>query len=133
MAQTILIVDDDSLMLKMTGHNLKYLCPECHIIVANSGVECLDILKKEENKVDVILLDYQMPQMDGVYTLKYIRENLNMSKLQVIIYTSEPIETIREALLGIYPNELDNLKYLKKPAKLEEYMAFINQRGKIIE
>ena len=31
--------------------DLKYLCPECHIIVANSGVECLDILKKEENKV----------------------------------------------------------------------------------
>lgn len=126
MAQTILIVDDDSLMLKMTEHSLKYLCPECHIIVANSGVECLDILKMEENKVDVILLDYQMPQMDGVYTLKYIRENLNMSKLQVIIYTSEPIETIREALLGIYPNELDNLKYLRKPATLEELIAFIN-------
>ncbi|MBO5081797.1 MAG: hypothetical protein J6C06_04245 [Lachnospiraceae bacterium] len=55
-----------------------------------------------------------------------------MSKLQVIIYTSEPIETIKEALLGIYPNELDNLKYLKKPATLEEYMAFINQKSKII-
>ena len=33
-----------------------------------------------------------------------------MSKLQVIIYTSEPIETIKEALLGIYPNEFDNIK-----------------------
>lgn len=65
MAQTILIVDDDSLMLKMTEHNLKKLCPKCHIIVANSGVECLDILKKEENKVDVILLDYQMPKWMG--------------------------------------------------------------------
>ena len=68
----ILIVDDNPKYLEealpMYGYD---------VIVAHDGVEALQILTKEYNSINLILLDVMMPNMDGWDTLKAIRTNKN--------------------------------------------------------
>ena len=89
----ILVVDDAD-FLRMTledilnrrGHN---------VLQARNGLECLDILQKET--VDVCLLDIVMPVMDGVETLRRIREE--KPELRVIMLSAMARESIvRQAL-----------------------------------
>ncbi|HHB75125.1 MAG TPA: response regulator [Desulfobulbus sp.] len=66
---TILLVEDNELnreVARMTLENSGH-----HVLVAENGMEALKILA--DNHVDVILLDIQMPTMDGLTTARYIR------------------------------------------------------------
>ncbi len=81
---TILIVDDMavirepiSAMLKAGGHR---------VLTAPHGAEALDILRSA--KVQLVLLDVSMPVMDGIETLRRIREQHPASRLPVIFLTA---------------------------------------------
>ncbi|MGN0318429.1 MAG: HD domain-containing phosphohydrolase [Lachnospira sp.] len=67
----ILAVDDDPMNNKIIMHIMKDE-PMYEIIPAGSGKQALEILEKE--KVDLILLDVKMPEMDGLETLRRIRK-----------------------------------------------------------
>jgi CheY-like chemotaxis protein len=69
--KNILIVDDNATVLKLLSAMLKKLGINC--IEASSGMEALEIIKKGI-EIDLILLDIQMPDMDGVTVLNRIRE-----------------------------------------------------------
>ncbi|WP_026495084.1 response regulator [Butyrivibrio sp. WCD3002] len=80
----ILVVDDDGTMLRMirTWLSVKY-----RVYMASSGKIALTFL--QNNKVDLVLLDYMMPQMDGPEVLKQIRMDDNMKELPVMFLTSK--------------------------------------------
>jgi DNA-binding NtrC family response regulator len=67
----ILVVDDDKNICKMIEINLRKE-KEYEVEVANSGEACLKTI--QENVPDLILLDIQMPGIDGIETLKRIRD-----------------------------------------------------------
>jgi CheY-like chemotaxis protein len=80
----ILVVDDDGTMLRMikTWLSVKY-----RVYMASSGKIALTFL--QNNKVDLVLLDYMMPQMDGPEVLKQIRANSETADIPVMFLTSK--------------------------------------------
>lgn len=68
MQKRILVVDDDEMNLKRT----KVILSKCYgVLLAESGEEALQILEKE--KVDLVLLDIDMPKMNGIETFEHIK------------------------------------------------------------
>ena len=82
--KSILIVDDDATALR-SMKNL--LATHYKILVANSGMNAITILAK--NKVDLILLDFEMPIINGPKVLEMIRSDPNTSNIPVMFLTAK--------------------------------------------
>lgn len=69
---TVLIVDDEErirLLIKEYCLNEKYT-----VLEASDGIQALDVIK--ENKVDIVILDIMMPNMDGLSTYQEIKNTI---------------------------------------------------------
>lgn len=111
----ILIVDDNPKYLEealpMYGYD---------VVVAHDGVEALQILSKEYNSINLILLDVMMPNMDGWDTLKAIRTNKNTKYIPVIMITAVSEE--HKIVSGLKIGADD---YIVKPFVLPNLLARI--------
>jgi putative two-component system response regulator len=94
----ILAVDDVELNLQMIRLMLDSL-GDADIIEARNGREALDLLEKRPD-VDVVLLDLQMPVMDGFETLERIKGSDKYREIPVIIVTGERSEVTRTLSMG---------------------------------
>ena len=83
MKMSILVVDDSIINLSAVEQKLK---DRYDVATANSGDKALRYLKNE--KPDLILLDIKMDNMDGIETLKQIREMENGTDIPVIMITA---------------------------------------------
>jgi DNA-binding NtrC family response regulator len=81
--KTILVVDDKIVQLKTLRRGLRI--KGYQVVEAISGKEALDHLIKD-NKIDIVLTDYAMPEMNGIELLQKIREN--NKTIPVIIMTA---------------------------------------------
>ncbi|MBQ9376214.1 MAG: response regulator [Schwartzia sp.] len=117
---TILVVDDDDMNLKMAEFILKKDIKDITVLLADSGMKCIDTLQRE--KVDLILLDIQMPVMNGLKTLEIIRKREDMKNIPVIFLTaSSDKETVMKAgLMGV-------ADYVKKPFMPKELIDRVNR------
>jgi len=84
--KNILIVDDSKFIGLTTKKSLEEISPNYSILYVDSGQTCLDVLKY--NSFDVILLDIEMPGMNGWQVYKRLRENDNLRSIPVVFYTS---------------------------------------------
>jgi two-component system, OmpR family, alkaline phosphatase synthesis response regulator PhoP len=82
----ILIIDDEADIREATQMCLEII-GEWDVIVASSGYEGL--LKAAAEKPDAILLDVMMPGMDGLTTMKKLRENAATAKIPIILFTAK--------------------------------------------
>jgi CheY-like chemotaxis protein len=80
----ILVIEDDEVIAKM--YEIELLCDGYITVIAGSGAEGIEIVKNE--KPALILLDIQMPVMDGVETLKRIRTLPNGKDVPVLVITN---------------------------------------------
>ena len=94
---TILIVDDESANLDIID---KILQQSNHkTFTAESGEEALEILKKESAKIDLILLDLIMPEVNGMDLLKKLKDNNSTYHIPVIMLSAlDEIDTIVECI-----------------------------------
>ena len=109
---TILVVDDNLTNLNVAGGILRKY--GATVLTALSGRECLDILEKEH--VDIVYLDYMMPEMNGIDTLESIRR-LNggeFSDLPVVSLTANVINGAREMFM-----EAGFSDFISKPIDIE--------------
>ena len=113
----VLIVDDSTINLKVAVQVLKPYNFE--IITATSGQEAIE--KVKTNIIDLILMDIMMPNMNGVETLKKLKENENF-KIPTIALTADAIEGMDQK----YINEGFN-DYLSKPINKGELNRVINK------
>ncbi len=82
-----LIVDDSKTIRVILGRILKELGYEtCE---AANGLEGLKVMESEKNKVDVVLADWNMPEMNGLEMLKRLRQNADLTSLKVVMVTTE--------------------------------------------
>ncbi|MCG7410926.1 two-component system response regulator NarL [Moraxella nonliquefaciens] len=121
-----LLLVDDHPMLRRGMADLLSLEMDIHIAgEANHGVEALNFL--QETSVDLIVLDYNMPVMNGIETLKAIRERQIEGK--VLLFTvSDNIKDVQDALaLGV-----DG--YLLKDMEPDEIVGNIRRilRGELV-
>lgn len=86
--KTILLVEDNALNQKVALGLLKD--SGAKIEVASNGIKAIDILRRN-NKFDVVLMDIQMPDMDGLETTKVIRNELQLT-MPIIAMTAHAMQ-----------------------------------------
>jgi putative two-component system response regulator len=107
---TILAVDDDILSLAILEGMLSE--QDCRFLRATNGQQALDLLESDPH-IDVVLLDLEMPVMDGKETLKLIKQSITWRDIPVIVLTSGTNEVVRSLALGA--ND-----FIAKPCMREE-------------
>lgn len=91
--KNILIADDSNIILNFLD---KYLNEDYQILKANSGEEALSLLAG--NYIYALLLDLNMPGLNGFEVLNYLKENKLIEKIPVVIITGDDTEeTIKQA------------------------------------
>ncbi len=112
----ILIVDDEEHILELLEYNLQQ--EGYKPITADTGEKALELIEAEE--IDLVLLDWMLPGIDGIDVLKNIRSSSNNSKLPVILLTAKGDEISK--VIGL---EIGADDYLSKPFGIHELMARI--------
>ena len=112
---SILVVDDDSMNLARTRI---ILSKEYDVILAESGAEALKLLGTQE--VDLVLLDIDMPEMDGMETFRNMKKA--GIKAPVIFLTASGLE--EDVVNAI---NLGAVNYLKKPFRPQELIKRVSR------
>ncbi len=111
----ILIVDDNPKYLEDALPMYGY-----EVVVATDGIKALKILSKEYDKIDIVLLDVMMPNMNGWDTLKSIRTSEKTKMIPVIMITAVSEE--QKIVSGLKIGADD---YIVKPFVLPNLLARI--------
>jgi two-component system phosphate regulon response regulator PhoB len=118
-AERILIIEDDPEIQEML--KFAFVREGWQLVMASTGEEGLKILQKKET--DCIILDIMLPGVDGLKTLKKIRENANLQTLPVILCTARGEEA--DIIAGL---ELGADDYVVKPYSPRVLAARIRAR-----
>ena len=113
----ILVVDDSGAMLRSVK---EWLEGRYQVILANSGAMAIKYLST--NRPDLVLLDYEMPVVNGKQVLEMIRTESEFSSIPVMFLTSKnDKETIRQVL------DLKPEGYILKTTKPDQIIQMINE------
>jgi PAS domain S-box-containing protein len=112
----ILIVEDNEINQIVASQLLESMGATFDI--ANDGKEAIEAVKK--NTYDVVLMDIQMPVMDGIQATAYIRKELEMVDLPIIALTADVTTEIKEKLDDAGAND-----FLQKPINVDEFQQKI--------
>ncbi|PLX09169.1 MAG: hypothetical protein C0598_12030 [Marinilabiliales bacterium] len=117
----ILLVENDELNIKFVkivldrlGHNTD---------IATNGLVGVDLFKK--NDYDLVLMDLEMPELNGIDATLQIREHENKNKLsrvKIIAVTAYAMDTDRQSCFDAGMND-----FLAKPFLVEELIELINK------
>lgn len=121
----ILLVDDSAADAYLTKLALSEALPESHVRVAEDGEQALRYLAEakrspleEDIQPDLILLDLNMPRLDGFSLLTHLKSLPEYQSIPVIVLTTSSWSRDVERAY-----QLGALKYFTKPANWEDYVA----------
>lgn len=118
MAYRVLIVEDDPMVAMINEQYVKQNKNFTVSTICRNGEEALNFL--EGNKIDLIVLDVYMPVMDGVETLKRIRDKKISSEV-IMVTAANDTNTLEQTMhLGV-------LDYLIKPFTLERFLVALEK------
>jgi signal transduction histidine kinase len=125
---SILIVDDNKNNLLSLHSLIEEYIGDIPVLEADSGVSALNILMK--NKVDLIILDVQMPEMDGFETAEIIRSRKKTRHIPIVFLTA----AFKSEEFKKKGYDIGAADYLTKPiethqliGKIRTYLRFIQQ------
>jgi len=114
----VLLVDDNDSNLEMISTYLRI--KGCEVRTANSGLKAISMVG--EARPDIVLMDVQMPEMDGLETTRRLREDPALRLIPIIAVTALAMPGDREQCLEAGMDD-----YLSKPLGLKElHGALIN-------
>jgi chemotaxis family two-component system response regulator Rcp1 len=121
----ILLVDDDAGDVRLTVEALKHTKMHTSLSFARDGIEALAFLRREGKysaapRPDIILLDLNMPRMDGREVLSNIKQDPNLKQIPVVVLTTAAAE---EDILRSY--NLHANCYVTKPVDLGQFMKVV--------
>ncbi len=121
----ILLVEDDPVDVEFTLDLLRDSKVANHVHVARDGVEALEHLRGDGEDVaasrpDVILLDLNMPRMDGHELLDVIKQDADLATIPVVVMTTsmEEVDIIRSY-------QLHANAYVTKPIGLDQFAEIV--------
>ena len=118
-AKTILIADDSATMRAMLVSVVESL-GDYHIVEAASGFDALRLLPR--GHIDLILTDINMPDINGLELLSYVRKNPSYQGIPVFIISSEG--SAKDIAKG---KQLGANEYIVKPFSTSELQSLLNQ------
>lgn len=87
--KSVLCVDDDEDDRLLLSEAIKDIAPELTVVEAQNGIEALEYLEDvRQNLPCLVVLDINMPFMDGKQTLDRIKADKDLAHLNVVIFTS---------------------------------------------
>ena len=121
----ILLVEDNIGDMRLTQEALKDGKVVNNLHHAADGVEAMAFLRREGKHVDaprpdVILLDLNMPKMDGREVLAEIKADPNLKRIPVVVLTTSSAE---EDILASY--NLHANSYITKPVDLDQFISIV--------
>ena len=120
----VMIVDDSLTVRKITTRFLTRIGYE--VVTAKDGVDALE--KLVDMMPDVMLLDVEMPRMDGFELAKQLRRDARTMKLPIIMITSRTADKHRD-----YALELGVNQYMGKPYQEDELLAHLTNYAPLLE
>ena len=114
----IMVVDDSLTVRKVTSRLLER--EGCEVLIAKDGVGAINLLR--ENIPDVMLVDLEMPHMNGFELIRNVRDNPDTKNMPIIIISSRTADKHRQMA-----DELGVNGFLGKPYNEEELMYHIKQ------
>ncbi|HSU51010.1 MAG TPA: response regulator, partial [Segetibacter sp.] len=109
----IILADDDTDDIELFQSAAKECNENIEIVTAKDGIKLIELLEKEE-RIDVIILDLNMPKMNGYECVKTIRQNKKYNTIPIMIFsTSSAKEDIE------YCFETGAEFYVVKPASFK--------------
>jgi two-component system, chemotaxis family, chemotaxis protein CheY len=117
--KNILVVDDFQNSLFVTGFTIQ--TAGYNVLKAESGKKALDILSANP-EIDLLITDYNMPEMNGLELVKQARLMMKGKKLPIFVLSTETKEEIRKAALS----EGVTL-WIRKPFKTEQLVEYIKK------
>ncbi|WP_372994177.1 Hpt domain-containing protein [Marinobacter sp.] len=117
-ATVVMVVDDSVTVRKVTSRLLERNGME--VITAKDGLDA--VAQLQDHKPDIILLDIEMPRMDGFEVASFVRHDDNLRETPICMITSRTGEKHRERALAIGVNE-----YLGKPFQETELLETIER------
>jgi CheY-like chemotaxis protein len=140
-SKSILLIEDDELDVISVQRSMKKIGGQHRLFTAYNGIEALSILKgegemKEDELPDIILLDINMPKMNGIEFLHQLRKNKKFDAIKIFVMTTSNEDKDRVAMenLGIngyYIKPLNFNDNNKSYSSMDSFMQFYI--SKIIE
>ncbi|MEM7078514.1 MAG: Hpt domain-containing protein [Pseudomonadota bacterium] len=117
-SRCVMVVDDSVTVRKVTSRLLERQGMD--VLVAKDGVEAVAMLA--ERKPDVMLLDIEMPRMDGFEVARQVRRDDRLGNLPIVMISSRTGDKHKE-----HANQLGVNRFLGKPFQENELLATIDE------
>jgi len=108
--KTVFVIDDEEMIREIAQDMLNHM--GYNVIVAEDGVEAVEIFKEKENEIDLVMVDLIMPKMNGVVCYQKLKE---INKDIPIIFASGLGELSKKQSIL----EMGAAGYLEKPYSIK--------------
>jgi two-component system cell cycle response regulator DivK len=116
--KTILLVEDDFMNMRLVQHVLE--AEGYNVVGATSGWEALNQIKN--NLPDLILMDVQLPDIDGMTLVRIIRAGEAAQKTVILALTAYAMKGDKEKILNTGCND-----YIAKPINVEQFIGTVRR------
>lgn len=118
----VLVVDDSDINREVATRILE--AEGAHVFTADNGRQAVDWLRARPQGVDIVLMDIQMPEIDGHAATRAIREELQLRALPVIALTAGAFKAQQEAALAAGMND-----FLSKPYNVSQIISMVSRHA----
>ena len=123
----ILLVEDDDVDVMTVERALKDLNIKNQLVNKADGEEALEYLRTNGNKKPcIILLDLNMPKMNGIEFLKFVKADKSLKKIPVVVLTTSSqqrdiVESFKLSAAGYIVKSIDYAKFVKAISAVNLY------------
>jgi EAL domain-containing protein (putative c-di-GMP-specific phosphodiesterase class I)/ActR/RegA family two-component response regulator len=119
----ILVVDDEPFVLRTTAHVLNSMgCSE--VLTAETGLLALELINTADPSVDLVMLDLNMPDMDGIELLRLLDEQGYRG--DILLFSGEETQTLHMAETLARARNLSIIGSIFKPVQREKLCALLS-------
>ena len=118
--KTVMVVDDSRIMRNIVKNTFEKLKISVYFLEAEDGIKAMQVILN--NKVDLVLLDWNMPNLSGIEFLRHVRSMEKYRDIPIIMVTSEASKlNVVEAV------KAGATAYITKPFSEKKFMEKISQ------
>lgn len=118
----VLLIEDDIIEVMKLNRTISSLALNHKITEADNGEVALELLSKKDNLPDIILLDLNMPKINGIEFLNILKNDAVLKYIPTIVLTTS---NNQKDLLECY--KIGIAGYVLKPLKYEDYVSKIEK------